>query len=352
MAGLSSAQAALLPGLLTRVRELERDLSALQPQAESPLLSFLSPCYDEAENLEALHSAITAACTAAGIASYEIVWIENGSRDGSEAIMRQLAAADPRLRVIQLSRNFGFQGAITCGFHHVRGTWTAVLDADLQDPPRLIPEMLAKARQEGLDVVYGVRRKRKEGLWKRLCYWGFYRVWSATASIPVQLDSGDFGLIHRRVIDSINTMPERMRFIRGLRAWSGFRQAGFEYERAARQAGASKFSFNQLVSFAADGIVAYSTVPLRMAFVGGLIIVALCLLVGVAQAILRLLSLFALVPAAFSLPPGFATIYVVIVGLIGLNMLCLGLVGEYVGRTYNETKGRPHYLIRNQFGSL
>jgi polyisoprenyl-phosphate glycosyltransferase len=338
-----------LEAALAQVRTLEQELTALVGKQPAPLLTFLSPCYDEEESIEALYRAITDTCIANRIDSYEILWIENGSRDRSESIMRRLSAADPRLRVFQLSRNFGFQGAITCGFHHARGEWVAVLDADLQDPPQLIPEMLTKAKTENLDVVFGVRRKRKEGLWKRLCYWGFYRLWSVTASIPVQLDSGDFGLIHRRVVDSINAMPERMRFIRGLRAWSGFRQAGFEYERAARQAGVSKFSFAQLVSFAADGIVAYSTVPLRMTFIGGLGIVSLCLLLGVVQLSLRLLFLAGVVPASAALPPGLATIYIVIVGLIGLNMLCLGMVGEYVGRIYNESKARPHYLIRDRF---
>ncbi len=349
MVELNPVERSSLSRLAERVRELQTELAALASPQVRPLLTFLSPCYDEDESLEALHRAITEACAAAGIDSYEVLWIENGSRDGSEAVMRRLAAKDQRLRVIQLSRNFGFQGAITCGFQHARGEWVAVLDADLQDPPGIIPRMLEKARAENLDVVFGVRRKRKEGLWKRFCYWVFYRIWSATASIPVQLDSGDFGLLHRRVIDSINAMPERMRFIRGLRAWSGFRQRGFEYERAARQAGVSKFSFNQLVSFAADGIVAYSTVPLRLTFLAGLLIVSLSFLVGFVQLALRLLSLMAIVPPSLSLPPGFATIYLVIVGLLGLNMLCLGMVGEYVGRTYNEAKSRPHYLIRDQF---
>ncbi len=350
MAGVTQPDPGEVAGLLARIRDVERDCIRLLGQGAQPVqISFLSPCYDEAENLERLHQEITRACQTAGIDSYEIVWIENGSSDGSEAIMRRLAASDAHLRVIQLSRNFGFQGAITCGLQEVRGEWIAILDADLQDPPHLIPQMLTKARSEGLEVVYGVRRKRKEGWGKRLCYWAFYRIWSATASIPVQLDSGDFAVLHRRVVDSINRMPERMRFLRGLRAWSGFRQAGFVYERAARQAGVSKFSFTQLVSFAADGIVSYSTVPLRLTFLAGLGIVAFSVVIGGVQVTLRFLSLMNLVPPTFSLPPGLATIYLLIVGLLGLVMLSLGMVGEYVGRTYNETKARPHFLVRDRF---
>lgn len=339
-----------------RIDALERKIDQLratrfvgvpcEPASEPCDLTFISPCYNEAENLQALYDRVTAVCAQNRITDYEIIWIENGSTDHSMEIMARLHQADPRLRVFQLSRNFGYQGAISCGLSNARGEWVSILDADLQDPPELIPEMVRVAKREGYDVVYGVRKSRKEGSLRRAAYRMFYRIWRLTADIQIPLDAGDFGIMHRRVVSVINSIPERQRFVRGLRAWAGFRQCGFAYDRGARRAGETKFRLRGMISLALDGIISYSTVPLRLTAVVGFIIVTLALLLSGVQSIFRLLAYVGAIHTHLILPPGLTQVELLLVGLAGLNIVTVGLVGEYVGRIYNESKDRPICVIR------
>lgn len=327
------------------IETLQQTISQWEIRAqEEVLLSFVSPCYNEAENLRNLCARIHATCDANRITKYEIILVENGSADASEEIMRELHGEDRRVKMIQLSRNYGFQGAIACGLAYSRGQWVAVLDADLQDPPELIPGMLDKAR-EGFEIVYGVRIKRQENLWKRTSYKLFYRFWKMTSEIQVPLDAGDFGIMHRAVVDTINRMPERQRFMRGLRAFSGFRQTGFPYERQGRAAGESKFDLFGMLSLAVDGILSYSVVPLRIMMAAGSLIMLLTMLLSSIQVGIRLAESAGWV-SSHLYPPGFAQINLLISFLAGFNILCTGLVGEYVGRIYKEVKQRPNYIVR------
>lgn len=310
-----------------------------------PKISFVSPCFNESENLEALCRRIVAACESERIADYEIVLVENGSHDDSEKIIRQLRAADPRIKMVQLSRNFGYQGAVTCGLAHSRGEWVAVLDADLQDPPELVPHMLEIAK-EGYQVVYGVRAKRQEGPLKRLAYRLFYRLWRGTADIAIPLDAGDFCIMHRDVVDVINHMPERQRFIRGLRAWCGFRQTGFPYERAARAKGVSRFNLRAMFHLALDGILDFSAFPLRLSVWLGLMLILFALTISTIQAVLRLLEYAGFEDLTGALPPGLTHTHLLMIFLAGVNTFCLGVVAEYVGRMYNEVKQRPLYVVK------
>ena len=308
--------------------------------------TFISPCYNEAENLRSLHQRITETCRQYGVEDYEILWVENGSADDSISIMEELHRQDPHLRVFQLSRNFGYQGAIACGLMQARGEWVGTLDADLQDPPELLMEMLQVAREGRYEVVYGVRRSRAEGIFLRAAYRLFYRVWKMTADIHVPLDAGDFGVMHRQVIDAINLLPERQRFVRGLRAWAGFRQCGFPYDRKARFAGRTKFNLRGMVVLALDGIVSYSVVPLRLNGLIGLLIVGAALTLSGVQAAFRLLAYAGIVENPFILPPGLTQVNLILVALFGLNIITIGIIGEYVGRIYNESKDRPPCIIR------
>jgi glycosyltransferase involved in cell wall biosynthesis len=314
----------------------------------APSITFISPCYNEAENLETLFQRITTTCREASIANYEILWIENGSIDSSFEIMCHLREIDPRLKIIQLSRNFGYQGAISCGLQYARGEWVAILDGDLQDPPELIIKMLALAHEKGVEVVYGVRKKREETLPLKIAYAAFYRVWRLSAEISVPLDAGDFGIMHRRVVEVINKMPERQRFVRGLRAWTGFHQCGMPYERKKRAAGETKFHLWGMLGLALDGLMSYSVVPLRATVLLGILLTFGTIVLSATQAFFRLLAYLDVTEVTGILPPGLTQINILVSGLIGLNMICTGIVAEYVGRIYNETKNRPIYVIRSK----
>jgi dolichol-phosphate mannosyltransferase len=302
--------------------------------------------YNEADNVGPLCDRIAAMCEAEGIRSFEVILVENGSWDRSEEMIRARHARDPRFKMIQLSRNFGYQGAISAGLSHARGTWVSVLDGDQQDPPELIPTFLERAL-EGFDVVYGVRIKRAEGWVKRTSYRAFYRLWKATAQIAVPVDAGDFCVMHRRVARAIVSMPERQRFLRGLRAWSGFRQVGVPYHRPGREIGETKFGITSLVSLALDGLLAYSVIPLRLMTWAGLFVSAAAFLIGILQASFRIMPMLGLDPPLGVVPPGLTQINVLITFLLGFNILCVGILGEYVGRIYEEVKQRPIFLVRS-----
>jgi dolichol-phosphate mannosyltransferase len=267
---------------------------------------------------------------------HEIVLVDDGSSDRTMEALSAAAEQDPRVVVVGLSRNFGHQTALAAGLDYVTGDVTVLMDGDLQDPPEAIPRLLELHRR-GYDVVYVRRTNRKEALWLRCCYYIFYRLLSALSSIQLPLDAGDFALMSRRVVDEIRRMPEHHRYLRGLRTWVGFRQIGIAMDRPARLAGRTKYSPLKLLKLASDGIFAFSIVPLRAASIAGALAIAAAFLFST-------YSLY----AKFWLhsPQGFTALILAITFLFGINLFFLGIIGEYVGRIYEEAKARPHYVVR------
>ena len=255
--------------------------------------------------------------------------------------MRDLAAADARVRTIELARNFGHQVAISAGLDHARGNGVIVMDADLQDPPEVLPEFIAKWR-EGHDVVYAIREQRKEHVLKRAAYAAFYRLLQRVANIEIPLDAGDFCIMDRRVVELLTSMPERNRFVRGIRSWVGLNQVGLAYERHARYAGRPKFTFTRLVYLALDGLVSFSYLPLRVITMLGLAVSFVSLVLALFYAVKRL--------TVGLNPPGFATLVVAIFFLAGMQLITIGVIGEYVGRIFEEVKRRPLYVVRRTSG--
>ena len=274
--------------------------------------------------------------------SFEILFVDDGSRDSTWAKLHALNVTDPRVRAISLSRNFGKEAALSAGLDDARGNAVVPIDVDLQDPPEVIGEMVAKWR-EGFEVVYGVRDNREsDSLPKRLTADLYYRAHNKLSSDKIPEHAGDFRLLDRRVVDVIRAMPERNRFMKGLFAWAGFRQAAVSYHRTERQLGKTKFNYWRLWTLALDGITSASTVPLRIwSYLGGL--VALGALLYSAIIVIRTL-LFGIDV------PGYASMMVAILFLGGLQLLSLGVLGEYVGRIMIETKGRPLYIVRERIG--
>src|SRR5436309_2443787 len=245
------------------------------------LLSIVLPAYNEQEVLPKTHARFTAIGPklADWGLDYELVFVNDGSRDRTPELLNHLAATDPHVRAVHLARNFGHQAAITAGMSVARGDAVAIMDCDLQDPPEVLPQFLAKWR-EGFQVVYAVRKKRKEWFGKRLAYWAFYRLLAAISDLDIPLDSGDFCVMDRSAIDMLNGLPERQRFVRGLRTWIGLRQVGVEYERNARAAGVPQYTLPKLIKLAMDGLVSFSSLPLKLVTRLGVLGVILALLLG------------------------------------------------------------------------
>ncbi len=252
-------------------------------------VSIVVPCYNESEVIAATHGELDRCFGASPDFNFEFIYVDDGSRDATASILRDIRKRDPRVKLVRFSRNFGHQAAVSAGIDHAFGDAVAIMDADLQDPPQVLLEMLGKWR-EGFEVVYGVRRNRKESLFKRACYRLFYRIWQRMADIEVPVDSGDFCVMDRQVADVLRSLPENGRFLRGLRAWAGFRQCGHPYERAARHAGEPKYSFVRLVRLAASGIFNFSDVPLRFISLAGLLTSALAIMGGILLLLQRLFN--------------------------------------------------------------
>lgn len=308
-----------------------------------PTISIISPVYNEEEVLPELYRRVAAVMEGTG-ESWELVLVNDGSRDRSAAIIAQLYEQDARVKGVSFSRNFGFQIAVTAGLDHAQGEAVVLADADLQDPPEVIPEMIAKWR-EGYDVVYGVRTEREGETWfKRLTAAVFYRLIDRITGIGIPLDTGDFRLMDRRVVDAIRRMPERNRFLRGMVPWVGFRQVGVPYRRRARFAGASKFgSVKQMLPFALNAITSFSYFPLQLATYLGFAMAGISALAILIVIFLRLFTVHTELT-------GQATTLVAVLFLGGVQLICLGIIGEYLGRIYDEVKGRPLYLIDKTWG--
>lgn len=273
----------------------------------------------------------------------EAVLVDDGSSDGSFEVMRQLHDADPRVRALRLSRNFGHQIAITAGLEHARGSAVVIMDADLQDPPEVVLALAQKWR-EGFEVVYAVRDERAgESRVKVATASWFYRLLGRMSEVDIPRDAGDFRLIDRRVVDAVNAMPEHRRYLRGLFAWVGYDQVGVHYVREARHAGRTKFSMRKMLAFASDGIVSFSTVPLRLALSLGFLVSAISLLGALGGLVAKL--------AHWYVVPGWASLVAAIGILGGIQLLVLGVMGEYIARIHDEVKARPLYLLRDQIGA-
>jgi dolichol-phosphate mannosyltransferase len=305
-------------------------------------LSIVVPCFNEEACLRELHERLTAAARNAAGGDYEIVLVNDGSRDGSWGIMRSLSADDPNLVAVNLSRNHGHQLALTAGLDLCRGDRILIVDADLQDPPELLAPMLERMEEEGADVVYGVRRSRAgETAFKRATAHGFYRLLSRATEVDIPLDAGDFRLMSRRALDALLAMPEQARFIRGMVAWIGFRQVPFAYDRAERLAGETKYPISKMLRFAFDALTGFSSAPLKLASHAGLLLSlgSLLIIAYIAYAWLAGQSI-----------QGWTSLMLVVVILGAVQMFVLALMGEYIGRLYNEAKGRPLYIVQEIAG--
>jgi glycosyltransferase involved in cell wall biosynthesis len=321
------------------------EASASVAQHSRVILSVVVPLYNEADNVDVLLERLER--TVAGLVaplqqSYEIVFVDDGSTDATVDKLRAHQARNPSIKIISLSRNFGKEIALSAGIDHACGAAVIPIDADLQDPPELIPVLFAKWL-EGYDVVYAKRAIRDaDTRTKRLTASWFYRVHNWLADVAIPEDTGDFRLMDRRVVDALKRLPERGRFMKGLFAWVGFRQTGVEYRREERAAGKSKWRYLKLWNLALDGITSSSTVPLRVWTYVGLVISAMAF-VYAAFLLVRTL--------AFGIDvPGYASIMVAVLFMGGINLLTLGIIGEYLGRTYLEVKSRPLYLVRDYYG--
>ncbi len=309
-----------------------------------PKLSVVIPCYNEEACLDALHARVSAAARAAVGESYEIVLINDGSRDKSWPVMQRLSAGDPHLVAINLSRNHGHQLALTAGLDLCAGEEILIIDADLQDPPELLTDMRAAMRSQGADVVYAVRRKRDgETIFKKITAAFFYRMLDRITDTPIPLDTGDFRLMTRRALDAFLSLPEQARFIRGMVAWVGFKQVPFPYDRHERLAGESKYPLAKMIRFALDAITGFSTAPLRFASHVGL------LLTGASALLVLYIVAGFLMGAAI---PGWTSLMLVVVVLGAVQMFVLGMIGEYLGRLYVESKRRPLYIVADVAGPV
>lgn len=307
-----------------------------------PTLSIVVPCFNEEAVINETHRRLCALRDALGDASLELVYVDDGSRDGTLAALRALAAADPAVRVVAFARNFGHQIAVTAGIDAARGDALVIIDADLQDPPEVIPEMLAKWR-EGYDVVYGTRLDRPGESWfKLVTARAFYRLLNQVSDVPIPLDTGDFRLISRRVAETLRAMPERDRFVRGMVSWVGFRQFALPYRRAARFAGETKYPLRKMFRFATDGILSFSSTPLQLSVALGLLSAALAL-VGI---------VYALVLRVFTdiWVEGWTALMIAVLFIGGVQLISVGILGAYVGRIYNEIKRRPLYVVQERIG--
>jgi dolichol-phosphate mannosyltransferase len=296
----------------------------------------VAPIYNEQELVEEFVER-----TRAAVADfeYELVLVNDGSADDSAEILDRIARSDPRVRVIHLSRNFGHQAALTAGLEHAAGDAVAMIDADLQDPPELIPDMVAQWSQ-GADVVYAVRQQREgETAFKLATAKWFYKLFDKLAQVDLEPNSGDFRLLDRRALDALLTMTERSRFLRGMTVWVGFNQTAVSYERDARAAGETKYTVRRMLRFSLDAITSFSHLPLQLATYAGIISAGVAFIAIPVVVILRLVG---------SYLPGFGSITIAILLLGGIQLIALGLIGEYVGRIYDEVKHRPLYIVREE----
>ena len=313
------------------------------------MISIVIPAYNEQEVLSTLiHRLVTVA--EKWTHSYEIIFVDDGSSDATWQLIADANSENRSVKGIRLSRNFGHQSAVTAGLKAAEGDAIIVMDADLQDPPEILEQFIAKW-EEGYEVVYAIRQKRKENVFKRGAYFTFYRLLQKLAEIDIPLDAGDFCIMDKKVLRDLNNLPEKHRFVRGLRSWDGYRQIGLEYERHARMTGEPKYTFRALVQLALNGLLSFSSFPLRLASLCGFFCAGVSFLGVLFSLILRVgnLEIF-----GYNIreTPGTATIFLTVLFLGGIQLITIGIIGEYMGRIYEEVKGRPTYLAQDTVGFI
>jgi dolichol-phosphate mannosyltransferase len=302
-----------------------------------PVHSIIAPIFNEFENLPVLHQRITQVMSQTG-EDWELVLVDDGSRDGSTERIREMAANDAHIRPVIFARNFGHQIAVTAGLDYARGQTVTIIDADLQDPPEVILDLIAKW-QEGYEVVYATRTGREGETWFKLFTAKlFYRIIYRITDVSIPQDTGDFRLLDRKVVEVLKQMRERHRFLRGMSVWVGFKQTGVSYQRAKRHAGETKYPLKKMVRFASDAITGFSYFPLQVAMYLGFLAAGMAAVMIPVAIILRLSGVHAL--------EGQATTLLAVLFLGGVQLICLGILGEYIGRIYDEVKGRPLYIVR------
>jgi dolichol-phosphate mannosyltransferase len=304
-------------------------------------LSVGIPIHNEQEILPDLLARLLAVLDAIPEGPHQAVFVDDGSTDGSRRLLIEAAQRDPRITVIALSRNFGHQAALGAALDFAKGDAVVLMDGDLQDEPEIIPE-LVRLHRAGADVVYTRRASRKEGWLLRLAYRLYYRIVASVAEVPMPLDSGDFSLLGARVVAALRRMPERQRYLRGLRAWVGFTQVGVDVRREARAGGRAKYTTWRLIQLALDGICSFSIVPLRAATLTGLAAMTLAIAFSLYAVYVRIV--------VGAVPAGFTASLLIMTFLSGVQLLFLGVIGEYLGRIYAETKGRPPYIVAEVVG--
>ncbi|ALA59770.1 glycosyltransferase family 2 protein [Nitrospira moscoviensis] len=306
-------------------------------QRTKPLISVVVPAYNEQDNLPELYRRVTDVFEKLDV-DLELLIIDDASSDGTLNWLRKTGREDRRLRFVSFSRNFGHQAGVTAGLQHAMGDAVVVIDADLQDPPEVLPQMIQRWR-EGYQIVMGQRIQREgDPLAKRLFAWGYYRVLARLSKVKIPVDGGDFCLMDRVVVDTLNRLPERNRYVRGLRAWVGFRQTNQPFQRHARFKGEPKYNFFKSLSLAMDGLVSFSYLPLRLATYVGLAAGAMALIMVVLVLYWRFFTNAPLV--------GYAILVTTFLCIASVQLLTIGIMGEYVGRIYDEVKGRPHYIVK------
>ena len=309
----------------------------MEGNAVAQLLTVVVPVYNETQVLEHFHQRLSAVMQASGY-PYQVLYVDDGSDDDCLSLLARLRETDPNVSVVELSRNFGKEVALSAGLDHASGDAVIVIDADLQDPPEIIPKFIEEW-QRGYDVVYGLRAERRgDSALKRYTASGFYRVMSALSDVAIPQNAGDFRLLSRRAVDTLNAQPESHRYMKGLYAWIGFPQKAVSYDREPRAAGDSKWSYWRLWNFALEGITSFSAAPLKIATYLGLLTSSASFVYGIFMLVRTLL---------FGNPvPGYPSLIIIVLFLGGVQLICLGIIGEYLARTYQESKGRSLYVLK------
>jgi dolichol-phosphate mannosyltransferase len=310
-------------------------------------ITFVIPSYNESENINELYLRIKIVLKDLNINDYEIIYIENGSTDNSLKILKELNLKDQAVKVISFTRNFGLQNAIHAGLNYATKDYVCVMDGDLQDPPELLKDF-SKKINDGYDVVYGIRKKRKASLFKRVCYKIFYYFFSNLSEIEMPSQVGEFCIMKREVVNILREFKEKNLFIRGLRTWIGFKQTGVEYTRPERNAGREKFNFFSSFFFGLDGIISFSIFPLRIILLLGSISSIISILFSIFIFLIKILSIFQLIPsdALLLMPKGLTATTIFLLISFSLIILSLGIIGEYIAKIYFEVKQRPNYIIK------
>jgi glycosyltransferase involved in cell wall biosynthesis len=312
-----------------------------------PKISIIVPCYNEEDVLPKLFARLGTVAATWGM-DYEIICVNDGSRDRTWELLKEQNQKDPRWLGLCFARNFGHQTAVSAGLHFATGEAVVIIDADLQDPPEEISRLLAKWR-EGYEVVFATRKRRKDPLLKRILAWGFYRLLEKMAPLPMARDAGDFCLLDKKVVAVMNSLPERSRYLRGLRTWCGFRQTSVEFDRHERAAGLPQYTFKKSFKLAMDGLFSFSAEPLRLATYLGLW-VSMFAFFGVVFTLAQKLFSHQFARIGFEPGAGFPTIVISVLFLGGVQLICLGILGEYISRIYEEVKGRPLWILRDAVG--